>query len=118
GGGGGGGGGAVGGRGGGGKPRPLGLLRGGAPPAAGGAEAAGPRLPRQRSAAAAHVGFAAGYLPLPERLRVREFLRLFGQLYGLHDPTPQVDAGLERFGIVHLAEAMGNELSSGQRTLV
>jgi ABC-2 type transport system ATP-binding protein len=76
------------------------------------------RLPRHRSAAAAQVGFAAGYLPLPERLRVREFLHLFGQLYGLHHPTPQIDASLERFGITHLGDAMGNELSSGQRTLV
>ena len=101
-----------------GKTTTLLMLLGVVTPDAGWVEIAGHRLPRQRSAAAAHVGFAAGYLPLPERLRVREFLRLFGQLYGLHDPTPEVEAGLERFGIVHLADAMGNELSSGQRTLV
>jgi ABC-2 type transport system ATP-binding protein len=64
------------------------------------------------------VGFAAGYLPLPERLRVSEFLHMFGQLYGIADPTPQVELGLARFNITHLASAMGNELSSGQRTLV
>jgi hypothetical protein len=33
-------------------------------------EIVGHRLPRGRSTAMAHVGFAAGYLPLPERLRV------------------------------------------------
>src|SRR3954452_14231195 len=49
------------------------------------------RLPRHRSEAVANIGFAAGYLPLPERLRVREFLRMFGQLYGIADPTEQVD---------------------------
>ncbi|MDQ1428831.1 MAG: type transport system ATP-binding protein, partial [Acidimicrobiaceae bacterium] len=43
---------------------------------------------------------------------------MFGQLYGMADPGPQVAAGLARFGISHLARAMGNELSSGQRTLV
>src|SRR5205085_9962909 len=85
---------------------------------AGWVEVAGHRLPKERSAAAAHVGFAAGYLPLPERLRVVEFLRMFGQLYGIADPTPQVDLGLERFGVSHLANNMGNELSSGQRTLI
>src|SRR5690348_15775256 len=65
-----------------------------------------------------NVGFAAGYLPLPERLRVREFLHMFGELYGIADPAPQVELGLARFNIAHLAAAMGNELSSGQRTLV
>jgi ABC-2 type transport system ATP-binding protein len=87
-------------------------------PDGGTVEVAGHRLPRGRSAAMAHVGFAAGYLPLPERLRVREFLRMYGQLYGLADPEGQARAGLERFGIGHLAAAMGTELSSGQKTLV
>ena len=75
-------------------------------------------LARKRSQAAAQVGFAAGYLPLTERMRVREYLTLYGQLYGLPDPTPQIDEGLERFRVAHLADAMGTELSSGQRTLI
>ena len=75
-------------------------------------------LARHRSRAAEYVGFAAGYLPLTERMRVREYLRLYGQLYGLADPNPRIDEGLERFRITHLADAMGTELSSGQRTLI
>jgi ABC-2 type transport system ATP-binding protein len=75
-------------------------------------------LERQRSRAAEEVGFAAGYLPLAERLRVREYLRLYGNLYGLADPEPAIAAGLARFRVEHLADAMGTELSSGQRTLV
>jgi len=81
-------------------------------------EVAGHRLPAARSRAASEMGFAAGYLPLPERLRVREFLTMFGRLYGLADPSAAVETGLERFGITHLAANMGNELSSGHRTLV
>src|SRR5215213_4447672 len=81
-------------------------------------EIAGHRLPGGRSAAMAHVGFAAGYLPLPERLRVGEYLRMFGQLYGLADPEAQALRGLERFGVSHLVKAMGTELSSGQKTLI
>jgi ABC-2 type transport system ATP-binding protein len=75
-------------------------------------------LARHRSRAAERVGFAAGYLPLTERMRVREYLRMYGQLYGLADPDPRIDEGLERFRVTHLAEAMGTELSSGQRTLI
>jgi ABC-2 type transport system ATP-binding protein len=75
-------------------------------------------LRRDRSRAAERVGFAAGYLPLTERMRVREYLKLYAQLYGVADPDPLIDAGLERFRIGDLAPAMGTELSSGQRTLV
>jgi ABC-2 type transport system ATP-binding protein len=75
-------------------------------------------LARHRSRAAECVGFAAGYLPLTERMRVREYLKLYGQLYGIADPDPLIDEGLERFRIADLAGAMGTELSSGQRTLI
>jgi ABC-2 type transport system ATP-binding protein len=51
-------------------------------------------------------------------MRVREYLRLYGQLYGIADPNPLIDEGLERFRIADLAGAMGTELSSGQRTLI
>ena len=101
-----------------GKTTTLLMLLGVVSPDAGWVEIAGYRLPRHRSEAAGNVGFAAGYLPLPERLRVGEFLRLFGQLYGLRHPEPAVELGLQRFGVTHLVDAMGNELSSGQRTLV
>ena len=43
---------------------------------------------------------------------------MYGQLYGLADPEAQATRGMERFGIPHLAKAMGTELSSGQKTLV
>src|ERR687891_463729 len=66
-----------------GKTTTLLMMLGVVTPDAGWVEVLGHRLPRERSEAAAQVGFAAGYLPLPERLRVHEFLRLFGRLYGL-----------------------------------
>lgn len=94
------------------------LLLGVITPDEGEIELVGRRLPRERSAAMEQVGFAAGYLPLPERLRVREFLKLFTDLYGLKDGRAAVERGLARFRIEGLADVMGNELSSGQRTLV
>ena len=101
-----------------GKTTTLLMLLGAITPDAGTIEILGHRLPKGRSEAMAGVGFAAGYLPLPERLRVREVLGVFAQLYGVERPGPAVAAGLERFGISHLADAMSTELSSGQRTLV
>jgi ABC-2 type transport system ATP-binding protein len=101
-----------------GKTTTLFMVLGVVAPDEGWVEIGGRRLAQNRSRAAEDVGFAAGYLPLAERLRVREYLKLYGQLYGLRDPGPEIAAGLERFGIPHLADAMGTELSSGQRTLV
>jgi ABC-2 type transport system ATP-binding protein len=93
-------------------------LLGAITPDAGTIELAGHRLPRGRSRAMRRVGFAAGYLPLPDRLRVREALGVFAGFYGVADEQAAVHAGLERFRIAHLADRMCSELSSGQRTLV
>jgi ABC-2 type transport system ATP-binding protein len=101
-----------------GKTTTLLMVLGVVQPDAGEVSICGFDLARHRSRAAQHVGFAAGYLPLTERMRVSEYLRLYGQLYGVADPQPRIDEGLERFRIPHLAHAMGTELSSGQRTLI
>jgi ABC-2 type transport system ATP-binding protein len=85
-------------------------------PGGGSISVCGHPLPKRRSEAMESVGFAAGYLPLPERLRVREFLELYADLYGAS--RKDIPAALERFGIGHLERAMGTELSSGQKTLV
>jgi ABC-2 type transport system ATP-binding protein len=101
-----------------GKTTTLLMCLGAVTPDAGTVEILGHRLPRERSQAMARVGFGAGYLPLPERMRVIEYLRMFGRLAGLRRPDPAARAALERFGIAHLAGAMGTEMSSGQKTLV
>jgi ABC-2 type transport system ATP-binding protein len=101
-----------------GKTTTLLMCLGAITPDAGDIEVLGHRLPAGRSAAMMGVGFAAGYLPLPEKLRVREVLTMFAELYGVDDTRGAVEDGLERFRIRHLANAMGTELSSGQRTLV
>jgi ABC-2 type transport system ATP-binding protein len=94
------------------------MLLGVIEPDGGWVEIGGHRMPKGRSEAMMNVGFSAGYMPLPDRMRVSELLRMYGELYGMADPRPAIEAGLERFRIGHLARSMGNELSSGQRTLV
>ena len=101
-----------------GKTTTLLMILGVISPDAGSIDLLGHRLPKGRSKAMEGVGFAAGYLPLPERLRVHEVLTMFADLYGVADSRDAVREGLERFRIAHLADAMGTELSSGQRTLV
>jgi ABC-2 type transport system ATP-binding protein len=101
-----------------GKTTTLMMLLGVITPDSGWVEIAGHRLPGARTAALAKVGFSAGYMPLAERLRVKEFLRTYGELYGLRETSGPIARELERFRIAHLAETMCTELSSGQRTLV
>jgi ABC-2 type transport system ATP-binding protein len=101
-----------------GKTTTLLMLLGVISPDEGTIQLAGYRLPRQRSAALGHVGFVAGYLPLPENLKVREALSIFAGLYGIRRAGPVVDRAIAEFGIEHLADQQSRSLSSGQRTLV
>ncbi|MGI8774193.1 MAG: ABC transporter ATP-binding protein [Actinomycetota bacterium] len=101
-----------------GKTTTLFMLLGVITPDAGTVTIAGHPLPKERSEAMMDVGFAAGYMPLAERMRVIEFLRMYARLYGMEDPDDVIMASLERFRIQHLVRSMGTELSSGQRTLI
>src|SRR5579863_9511253 len=95
-----------------GKTTTLLMLLGVVTPDEGSVDLVGHRLPEGRTRALAQVGFAAGYLPLAERMRVREFLRMYADLYGVALATDAIDDALTRFGIDHLASALGTELSS------
>lgn len=103
-----------------GKTTTLLMLLGVITPDGGTVDICGHRLPRRRSKAMEHVGFVAGYLPLPDRLKVREALSIFAGFYGLEGAAAvaAVDRGLARFRVEHLADDYCMELSSGQRTLV
>ena len=101
-----------------GKTTTLLMLLGVVAPDEGHVEILGHPLPKERRQALAQVGFAAGYLPLPEKLRVREYLTLYGDLYGVRDALGAAREALTRFRIPELEVAMGTELSSGQKTLV
>jgi ABC-2 type transport system ATP-binding protein len=101
-----------------GKTTTLLMLLGAIEPDEGTIELVGHRLPEGRSPAMAQVGFAAGYLPLPERLTVMETLDLFGTLSGVADPRGEARQVLAELGIERLAHQKVESLSSGQGTLV
>ena len=101
-----------------GKTTTLLMLLGAILPDTGTVTIVGHRLPRHRSKAMEKVGFAAGYLPLPDRLKVREALGVFAGWYGVRNEKAAVAAALERFEIAQLSDRLCSALSSGQRTLV
>jgi ABC-2 type transport system ATP-binding protein len=99
-----------------GKTTTLMMLLGVTEPDSGSVELLGRRLPGQRAEAMALTGFSASYLGIPMRLRVREFLDVFTGLYGV--PRRRVREVAGAFGIEHLLDRGGSQLSSGERTLV
>ncbi len=101
-----------------GKTTTLLMLMGAIEPDEGTIELVGHRLPEGRSAAMERVGFAAGYLPLPDRLTVMDTLELFANLYGVDDARSRSIEILGELGIGRLAGQRVESLSSGQGTLV
>ncbi len=101
-----------------GKTTTLLMLLGAVTPEHGTIRLAGYDISKHRSHALSQVGFVAGYLPLPENLKVREALTIFAGFYGLKRPKAVIARAIERFDIGHLADRQSRELSSGQRTLV
>ena len=101
-----------------GKTTTLLMLLGAVEPDRGSVHLVGQRLPDGRSAAMERVGFAAGYLPLPDRLTVLETLRFFADLHGVQDRDEAVEAVLDELSIRRLSNQVCESLSSGQGTLV
>ena len=101
-----------------GKTTTLLMLLGGIDPDEGHVDLLGHRLPHGRSAAMTEIGFAAGYLNLPGKLKVREALRFCAELTLLDDPEGAVEAVLEELDLGRLADQHCESLSSGQGTLV
>ena len=76
-----------------GKTTTLLMLLGAITPDHGEITIGGHALPRHRSRAMEAVGFAAGYLPLPDRLKVSEALGVFAGWYGVRDHRAAVAPG-------------------------
>jgi ABC-2 type transport system ATP-binding protein len=101
-----------------GKTTTLLMLLGAVTPDGGTITLAGHQLPKRRTEALTQVGFVAGYLPLPENLKVSEALSIFAGFYGIRNSDRIIGEAIERFGIQELMNQQSRELSSGQRTLV
>lgn len=101
-----------------GKTTTLLMLLGAIEPDQGTVEIDGRDLQLDRTGAMQRVGFAAGYLPLPRYLSVRETLEFFATLHGIRHPGAAVSAALAQWGIERLADQKTQTLSSGQATLV
>jgi ABC-2 type transport system ATP-binding protein len=99
-----------------GKTTTLMMLLGLIEPDAGSVRLLGHLLPVQRSTALLRTNFAASYVSLPGDLRVKHYLWVFAEAYGV--PRLRAREVLELFRVGHLYDRPTSTLSSGQRTLV
>lgn len=101
-----------------GKTTTLQILLGLTLPTSGTIEILGVDLTKHRSVALARTNFAASYISLPGRMRVREALRFYAELYGVRDVRQAIDDVVELLGIDAFLKTPCSNLSSGQQTLV
>jgi ABC-2 type transport system ATP-binding protein len=71
-----------------------------------------------RSAALARTNFTASYVSLPWRLKVRELLRIYAELYEVPEPDAAIAEVGELLGIGRFLDRLGQSLSTGQQTIV
>jgi ABC-2 type transport system ATP-binding protein len=99
-----------------GKTTTIMMLLGITEPDAGDVRLLGHPLPAERTQALQRVNFWASYLGLPGRMRVREVLDIYRQLYGASKARAAEVA--ELLGLGPLLGRFTTELSSGQKTLI
>src|SRR5918911_1225089 len=99
-----------------GKTTTLMMLLGMTEPDAGSVSLLGPPLRHERSQALQKTNFTASYVSPPGDTRVKHYLWVFAQMYGV--PRERSREVLDLFRIGELYERKTTDLSSGQRTLV
>lgn len=76
----------------------------------------GERLPEGRVRALQKTNFTASYVSMPDRMRVREILSVYADLYGA--PRRRIAEVIDLFDLGSLLRRYPSQLSSGQRTLL
>ncbi|MGZ4125919.1 MAG: ABC transporter ATP-binding protein [Actinomycetota bacterium] len=99
-----------------GKTTTLMMLLGMTEPDAGSVSLLGHPLPRERSIALEKTNFTARYVSPPGDVRVKHYLWVFAQMYGV--PRERSREVLDLLRIGELYDRKTTDLSSGQRTLV
>jgi len=101
-----------------GKTTTIHMLLGLTLPTSGTIEILGTDVVADRSGALARTNFTASYVSLPWRLKVRELLRIFCELYEVPDPDAAIAEVASLLGIERFLDRLGQSLSTGQQTIV
>ena len=101
-----------------GKTTSLSMLLGLLGPTSGSVELFGHDFIKNRHAVLQRMNFCSPYVDLPQRLTVRENLRVFSKLYGVKDGTGRLSELADNFRLTEFMDQPVRRLSSGQKTRV
>ncbi len=101
-----------------GKTTTMHMLLGLISPTSGSIRLFGKALEDHREHILQRLNFTSPYMAMPGRLTVCENLRVFAQIYDVHEALAKIQGLLERFGIAHLKNKPVARLSSGESTRV
>jgi ABC-2 type transport system ATP-binding protein len=101
-----------------GKTTTIGMMLGLIVPSAGMIEILGEDMLRHRHRVLPRLNFSSPYVDFPSRLKVRENLMVFAQLYGLRQARARIDELARDLDLMPLLDQKTGSLSSGQKTRV
>jgi ABC-2 type transport system ATP-binding protein len=101
-----------------GKTTTIGMMLGLIVPSGGTIEILGEDMLRHRHSVLPRLNFSSPYVDFPNRLKVRENLMVFAQLYGLKRARERIDALAADLDLTPLLDRKTGSLSSGQKTRV
>ncbi|HEX2113932.1 MAG TPA: ABC transporter ATP-binding protein [Alphaproteobacteria bacterium] len=101
-----------------GKTTTIGMMLGLIVPSGGTVEILGEDMLRHRHRVLPRLNFSSPYVDFPNRLKVRENLMVFAQLYGLRQARARIDELAADLDLGRLLDQKTGSLSSGQKTRV
>ena len=101
-----------------GKTTTIGMMLGLIVPSGGTIEILGEDMLRHRHRVLPRLNFSSPYVDFPNRLKVRENLMVFAQLYGLRHARARIDELATDLDLGRLLDQKTGSLSSGQKTRV
>jgi ABC-2 type transport system ATP-binding protein len=101
-----------------GKTTTIGMLLGLLVPTSGGITVLGHDMTRDRFAALARMNFSSPYVALPQRLTVRQNLRVYGHLYDVRHLEHRIITLADELDLHPLLDRPAGQLSAGQKTRV
>ena len=101
-----------------GKTTTLAMLLGLLEPSAGSISILGEPMPKRRQRVLSRMNFTSPYLDLPQRLTVRQNLRIYGELYAVAQPRQRIAELARDLDLEAFVDRPFGRLSAGQKTRV
>ena len=101
-----------------GKTTTIAMIMGLVTPTSGRVSVLGAEMPRERYQVLHRMNFESPYVDLPNRLTVRQNLKVFGRLYGVDDIAGRIASLAADLDLTEFLDKWTGRLSSGQKTRV